>query len=189
MPRLPLIVILALAVAGIALLHPGRPLAQGTVQTLPIDAFGQEITLTSKPIVYVSGAGNWDNAFDSLVEAFKKIQAYVEKEGLKASGPAMTIYTSIDDTGFNFQAAIPVVEPPKTPPQGDIGVGTSPDGKALRFVHRGSFESTVTTYDAISHFLEEKQLDSKDLLIEEYTTDLTTTPEDKLVINIFVPIN
>jgi effector-binding domain-containing protein len=56
-------------------------------------------------------------------------------------------------------------------------------------VHRGSFESTVTTYDDISHFLEEKQLDSKDLLIEEYATDLLTTPEDKLVINIFVPIN
>jgi effector-binding domain-containing protein len=189
MPRLRLVVIMALAVTGVGMLHPARALAQGTVHTLPIDAFGQEVTLTAKPIVYASGAGNWDNAFDSLVEAFKKIQAYVEKEGLKAAGPPMTIYTAIDDTGFNFQAAIPVAEPPKTPPQGDIGVGSSPAGKALKFVHRGSFESTVTTYDAISHFLEEKQLEAKDLLIEEYTTDLATTPEDKLVINIFVPLN
>ncbi len=189
MPHLRLVVIVALAVAGVGILHPGRACAQATVQTLPIDAFGQEITLTPKPIVYVSGAGNWDNAFDSLVGAFKTIQAYVEKEGLKASGPAMTVYTSIDDTGFNFQAAIPIVEPPKTPPPVEIGVGSSPAGKALKFVHRGSFESTVTTYDAISHYLEEKQIESKDLLIEEYTTDLMTTPEDKLVINIFVPIN
>ena len=30
---------------------------------------------------------------------------------------------------------------------------------------------------------------AKDLLIEEYTTDLMTTPEDKLVINILVPLN
>jgi effector-binding domain-containing protein len=189
MPRLCLVVILALAVAGPGLLHPGQAQAQAAVQTLPIEAFGQEITLAAKPIVYVSGAGNWDNAFDSLVEAFKTIQAFVEKEGLKASGPAMTIYTSIDDTGFNFQAAIPVVEPPKAPPQGDIGVGTSPDGRALKFVHRGSFESTVTTYDTISHYLDEKQFEAKDLLIEEYTTDLMTTPVDKLVINIFVPLN
>src|SRR3954464_12256977 len=101
----------------------------------------------------------------------------------------MTIYTSTDDHGFNFQAAIPVAEPPNTPPPADIAIGTSPEGKALKFVHRGSFESTVSTYDAISHYLEEKQLDSKDLVIEEYTTDLLTTPEDKLVINIFVPIN
>jgi effector-binding domain-containing protein len=193
MPRFRLVVMLTIAVAGLVaglgILHPVRALAQGTVQTQPIDPFGQEIMLAPKTIVFASGAGNWDNAFDSLVEAFKTVQAYVAKEGLKPTGPAMTIYTAIDDTGFNFQAAIPVAEPPKTPPQGDLGVGTSPDGKALKFVHRGSFESTVSTYDTISHYLEEKQLDSKDVLIEEYTTDLVTTPEDKLVINIFVPIN
>jgi effector-binding domain-containing protein len=188
MPRIRHVLMLAIAVAGFAGFHPAAALAQGTVQTQPIDPFGQEITLTPKTIVYASGAGNWDNAFDSLVEAFKTVQAYVEKEGLKPSGPAMTIYTAIDDTGFNFQAAIPVTEAPKTPTEGGIGVGSSPDGKALKFVHRGSFESTVSTYDTISHFLEEKQLDSKDVLIEEYTSDLATTPEDKLVINIFVPI-
>ena len=47
----------------------------------------------------------------------------------------------------------------------------------------------MTTYDSISHYLEEKQIEAKELLIEEYTTDLVTTPEDKLVINIFVPLN
>jgi effector-binding domain-containing protein len=82
-----------------------------------------------------------------------------------------------------------VAELPKTAPQGDIGAGTSPAGKALKFVHRGSFESTVTTYDSISHYLEEKQIEAKELLIEEYTTDLVATPEAVLVINIFVPLN
>jgi effector-binding domain-containing protein len=101
----------------------------------------------------------------------------------------MTIYTSTDDHGFNFQAAIPVAEPPKTPTSANIAVGTSPEGKALKFVHRGSFESTVTTYDSISHYLEEKQIEAKELLIEEYTTDLVTSPEAPMVINIFVPLN
>jgi len=189
MPCLHLVVILALA-AILGMSPSGRAAAQAPVQTQPIDPYGQEITLPTKTIVYASGAGTWDNAFDSLVESFKTVRTYLAKAGLQATGPAMTIYTSIDDTGFNFQAAIPVAEPPKTPPpSSDLAVGTSPEGKALKFVHRGSFESTVSTYDAISHFLEEKQLDSKDLLIEEYTTDLLTTPEDKLVINIFVPIN
>jgi effector-binding domain-containing protein len=188
MPRFRLFVVLALA-AIFGTSHSGRALAQAAVQTQPIDPYGQEITLPVKTIVYASGAGTWDKAFDSLVESFKAVRAYLDKAGIQSTGPAMTIYTSIDDTGFNFQAAIPVAEPPKTPPPTDLAVGTSPAGKALKFVHRGSFESTVMTYDDISHFLEEKQLDSKDLLIEEYTTDLLTTPEDKLVINIFVPIN
>jgi len=188
MPRLRLGMMLVF-VAALGLSSIGRVLAQASVQTQPIDPRGQEITLPAKPIVYASGASTWDKAFDSLLEAFKTVRAYLDKAGIQPTGPAMTIYTSIDDTGFNFQAAIPVAEPPKTPPPADLAVGTSPGGKALKFVHRGSFESTVTTYDEISHFVEEKQLDSKDVLIEEYTTDLLSTPEDKLVINIFVPIN
>ena len=189
MPRLRLIVILALAAAGGTAFDPGRAFAQTSVQTQPIDPFGQEVTLASKSIVFATGSGSWDDALDALVPAFKTVRDYVEKQGLKAVGPEMTIYTSTDDHGFNFEAAIPVAEPPKTPPQGDIAVGTSPEGKALKFVHRGSFESTVTTYDSISHYLEEKQLEAKELLIEEYTTDLTTTPQEQLVINIFVPLN
>lgn len=188
MPRLRLIMLLTIAVAALGVVEPGRPQAQTPVQTQPIDPFGQEVVLTAKTVVYASGTGSWDTAFKSLVEAFKTVQAFLDKEGLKASGPAMTIYTSIDDTGFNFQAAIPVAGQPKAPPEGNIGVGASPEGKALKFVHRGSFDALVSTYDAISHYVDEKQIDARELLVEEYVTDLATTPEDKLVINIFVPI-
>ena len=39
-----------------------------------------------------------------------------------------------------------------------------------------------TTYEAITNYLDEKQLEAKDLFIEEYVTDPLTTPEDKLVV-------
>ena len=45
-----------------------------------------------------------------------------------------------------------------------------------------------TTYDAITNFLDEKQLDAKDLFIEQYVTDPVTTPEDKLVVEVYVPV-
>ena len=116
-----------------------------------------------------------------------------DKAGLKAAGPAMTIYTAMDDVSFNFQAAIPVAAPPKGAPKGaptgDILSGTSPAGKALKFVHRGSFDAMTQTYDTISHHVDEKQISTQELLIEEYITDLVTAPADKLVINIFVPLN
>jgi len=183
------LMIRAIAAAALVIVGPGRLLAQATVQTQPIDPFGQEITLAEKPIVYVSGTGDWDTAYDTLKEAFKTILAFLDKRGIKPSGSAMTIYTAMDDMTFNFQAAIPVAEPPKGPPQDNIGIGTSPGGKTLKFVHRGSFEAMTTTYDAISHYVEEKQISSKELLIEEYVTDFQTTAPDKLVINIFVPLN
>jgi effector-binding domain-containing protein len=45
-----------------------------------------------------------------------------------------------------------------------------------------------TTYEAITNYLDEKNLEAKDLFIEQYVTDPITTPEDKLVIEVYVPI-
>jgi effector-binding domain-containing protein len=178
-----------LGVAALCAAHPARLLAQTAVQTQPVDPFGLEVALTDKPILYISGTGEWDTAYETLVEAFKSLQVYLDKSGIKSTAPAMTIYTAMDDVSFNFQAAIPVAAAPTNPPQGNIGAGTSPAGKMLKFVHRGSFETMAMTYDAISHYVEEKQLSTKELLVEEYVTDFVSSPPDKLVINIFVPLN
>src|ERR1700686_1334174 len=177
-----------LAIAALMLGWPQHGLAQTKVPTQSIDPFGQDLKLVPKTIVYVAGSGTWDKAYDVLIEAFKKVGAYVDGAGLKASGPAMTIYTSTDDTSFDFKAAIPLAEPPKTPPNKEISVGQSPDGKALKFVHRGSYDEMNQTYEAITNYLDEKGLDAKDLLIEEYVTDLVTSPQDMLVVNVFVPL-
>jgi effector-binding domain-containing protein len=178
--------LLAIAVIALAFTQPAP--AQKHVTTQSIDPFGQETRLAAKPIVYISGSGTWDKAHGTLVEAFKKVSAYLDGAGLKAAGPAMTIYTSTDDTGFDFQAAIPLTDPPKGPPAGNIKVGQSPEGRALKFVHRGTYDELNQTYEAITNYLDEKGLDAKDLLIEEYVSDLVPAPESKLVVNVFVPL-
>ncbi|MEO8894257.1 MAG: GyrI-like domain-containing protein [Rhizomicrobium sp.] len=159
-----------------------------TIPTPPGDSFGVSVTLTEKTIIYFKGTGNWDAAFDTIVDGFKTVKAYMDKADIKPSGPPITVYTATDDTSFSFQAAIPIAEAPADPPKGDIAVGKSPTGKALKFTHRGSYDSMDTTYEAITNFLDEKQLDAKDLFIEEYQTDPVTTPEDKLVIDVYVPV-
>ena len=107
----------------------------------PSNPFGEEVTLTPKTIIYLKGNSTWDKALDSLVDAFKSVYALLDKQGIKRAGPAMTIYTQADDTGFQFQAAVPIAEAPKDLPKGDIAVGQSPGGKALKFTHRGSYDS------------------------------------------------
>ena len=98
----------------------------------------------------------------------------------------MTIFTATDDTGFQFQAAIPVADPPKTPPKGEIAVGTSPEGHALKFVHRGSYDGLDNTYEAITNYLDDHKLEAKDMFIEQYLTDPLTANEDHLVVNVYV---
>jgi effector-binding domain-containing protein len=154
----------------------------------PADPFGEEVTLTPKTIIYLKGQATWDSAFETILDAFKQVYTFLDRQGIKAAGPAMTIYTASDDAGFEFQAAVPVAEAPKDPPKGDLTVGTSPEGKALKFVHRGSYDSLDAAYDAITHYLDEKKLEAKDMYVEQYQTDLLTTPEDNLVIEVLVPI-
>jgi len=154
----------------------------------PGDAFGEQVTLPEQTIVYTAGSGQWDHAFETIVDAIKTVNAYLQKQGIKPAGPPMTIYTSTNDTSFQFWAAIPVAEAPKEKPPGNIQVGKTTPGTAYKFIHRGSYDEMDTTYDAITNFLDEKQLDAKGLFIEQYDTDPITTAPDKLVVEVFVPV-
>ena len=164
---------------------PAAAATPAPVQTA--DPFGLETTLESRKVVMVKGTANWDSAFDTLVDAFKALNTLLDKQGIKHAGNSMIVYTSTDDTGFTFLAEIPVEQDPKNLPK-DMSVGKSPEGKALKFVHRGSYDNMDNTYEAITNHLDEKKLEAKDTFIEEYITDPLKTAEDKLVINVFVPL-
>ena len=165
------------------------PVAPEGITTKPTDAFGEDVTLTAKPIVYIKGSGTWDKAYVTISGALKKVEAYVAKAGLKTDGRPMTIFLATDDLGFDYEAAVPLAEAPKDPPHGEISAGQSPDGRALKFVHRGSYDSLDDTYEAITNYLDDKRLESKNVLIEQYVTDPVTADPKNLVINIFVLVN
>jgi len=151
------------------------------------DPFGEPFTLEPRKVVIMKGNANWDAAFDTLIDSFKALTALLDKQGIKSTGNSMIVYTSTDDTGFTFLAEIPVEQDPKNLTK-DMSIGKSPDGKALKFVHRGSYDNMDNTYEAITNHLDDKKLEAKDTFIEEYITDPLKTAEDKLVINVYVPL-
>jgi len=163
---------------------PAQPPA-ADVQTA--DPFGEPITLEPKKVLIAKGSANWDAAFDALIESFKTLTTLLDKQGIKPTGNPMIVYTSTDDNGFTYLAEIPVEQEPKSLGKG-MSIGKSPDGKALKFVHRGSYDNMDNTYEAITNHLDEKRLEAKDTFIEEYMTDPLKTVEDKLVINVYVPL-
>mgnify|MGYP001134011156 CR=1 FL=1 len=171
-----------------SLRQPGLQTAAATpapVQTA--DPFGEEFALEPKKVVVMKGTANWDSAFDALIDSFKALTALLDKQGVKSNGNAMIVYTSTDDTGFTFIAEIPVGQDVKNFGK-NMSMGQSPDGKSLKFVHRGSYDNMDNTYEAITNHLDDKKLEAKDTFIEEYLTDPLKTAEDKLVINVYVPL-
>jgi effector-binding domain-containing protein len=182
---------LALAASPAAAQPAPAPAPTGPAVPAPLqpgDAFGQEVTLPERTVIYFQGEATWDKAFASLLDAYKSLTEYLDKQGIKPTGPAMTIYTDTSDTGFKFHAAFPIDAPPKDPPKGDIAVGVTPSGKALKFVHRGSYDAMDSTYEAITNYLDDKQLESRNVLVEEYETDILKTPAENLVVTIYVPL-
>ena len=169
---------------------PATPPAPAPAATAPVqtaDPFGEEISLEGKKVVIAKGNANWDTAFDTLIDSFKALNSLLDKQGIKASGNALIVYTSTDDTGFTYMAEIPVEQEPKNLAK-NMSLGKSPEGKALKFVHRGSYDNMDNTYEAITNHLDDKKLEAKDTFIEEYITDPLKTAEDKLVINVYVPL-
>jgi effector-binding domain-containing protein len=173
---------------------PSPKAAQPTAPTLPLAAeaepdivLGQEVTLAEQPIVYLAGNASWENAFATIVDSFKKVYAFLEKEHIAPTGPPMTIYTSTEDKGFQFRAAVPVAEPPANLPE-SFAAAKSPAGKALKYVHRGTYDSLDATYELITNQLDEKGLEAQDVFVETYLNDPRTTPDDKLAIEVYVPI-
>jgi effector-binding domain-containing protein len=152
------------------------------------DPFGEEITLPARTIIYFRGRGHWDTAFETLVDAFGSLQDYIGVKNIKPTGNPMTIYTDTSDNGFEFLAALPIAEEPADPPKGDIAIGKTPSGRALKFTHRGSYESLDTTYEAITNYLDDRQMEAQDKFIEEYVSGPLKAGDNEMTVEIYVPV-
>jgi effector-binding domain-containing protein len=163
-----------------------RPAGAQVPSDKPAEFSGEEVVLAGKPILFIPGKATWDKAFPALTEKFKTIAVFLRDNNLAAAGPMMTIYTAVNDREFEFHAAVPLAEPPGREPRGVIRSGQSPVGKALKFVHRGSYEAMDMLYEAITNYLDGKRIERAGVFFEEYVTDPLSTPEDQLVVNVFV---
>lgn len=133
----------------------------------------QTVTVDARPAAVIKGQGKWDDAAKTLFEALAKLNDAVGKTGLAVNGRPFAVFTKTDDTGFSFEAMAPLSAAPEGAPKlpEGVSIGASPGGKALKFQHRGAYDEIEATYEAIAAYLDEKGLDTKDLIIEEYLTD------------------
>lgn len=133
----------------------------------------QTVTVEARPAIVFKGEGKWDEAEKLIPEALAKLKAAAARAGLPVNGRPVTVFTKTDDSGFSFEAMLPLAAAPegKAKLAEGVEVGSSPSGKALKFQHRGSYDEIEATYEAIAAFLDEKGLDTKDLIVEEYLSD------------------
>jgi effector-binding domain-containing protein len=187
--------------AALAALFAAAAVAQPAQTEAPSKAVQpQEVTLTQQSVVYVVGHADFDDVYTAVVTSLRKLRAYLDKEGIAPAGPAMARFTDGGESGFEFEAAYPVAQAPKDLPQGEVSAGEVPGGKALDFVHRGSFNKIDETYSAIDDYFRDRGKPSAagpeadeehDALadsFEQYTTDPLTTDPNQVEVHIIVPV-
>lgn len=148
----------------------------------------QTIDIAARPVAVLRGTGSWNDGLKTLSDAIATVTAAAAKAGLAVAGRPLVVFTETDDSGFHFEAMAPLAKAPdgKGKLENGVEIGASPAGKALKFQHRGPYEDIDSTYEAITAFLDEKGLDTKNLFVEEYLTDLKEGEDEGLEVDIYV---
>jgi effector-binding domain-containing protein len=159
---------------------PSSPFGSGSQPPpgVPSDASAATLELTPRTVAYLHATAKWEDGFKTVRGELAKVSAAIKKAGLTPSGHPFALFLETDDKSFQFDAMVPIAEKPASNELSDgVKIGESPSGKAIKFLHRGSYDEIDSTYDLITAFLDEKGLESQNRFIEEYLTD-TTEPDD-----------
>jgi effector-binding domain-containing protein len=145
---------------------------------VPNDSSAVTLDLKARRVAYASASAEWADGFKTVMGEIAKVNAAIKKAGLTPAGHPFALFLATDDKSFQFEAMVPLDGSPELKDLSDgIKIGESPAGKAIKFLHRGSYDDIDSTYDLITAFLDEKGLESQNRFIEEYLTD-TTEPDD-----------
>jgi effector-binding domain-containing protein len=144
--------------------------------------------VAARPVALMRGSATWDDGFKTITGALAQIQSEMQKAGLTASGHPFTVFVETDDAGFRYEAMVPLDKAPegKSELTKDIQIGSSPSGKAMKFQHRGAYDDIDATYEAITAYLDEKNIEAQNLFLEEYLTDPKAADDQSLEVDIYV---
>jgi effector-binding domain-containing protein len=184
-----------LALAGAFLLAflmaAGSPsLAQtptAPAQPAPAASAGNTLEIASRPALTFDGQSGWDDGYNSIVNAFQRLRAEVERASLKPTGRPIAVFLFTDDAGFRFRAMIPLATAPADPAIGaEFAIGKTPSGRAVKFEHRGAYDEIDATYEAITAWLDDRNLLAEEFFAEEWVSEGTSAGDVDVAVDVYV---
>lgn len=171
---------------------PASPVP-ATVGRFPTDeevqnaGFGEEVLLAARPALILAGKTSWDDIYAAFYKAIADVTAIARAQGIEVVGPPMIRLVTSSDAEVEFEAIVPVSALAEGADRyAPARPGTTPAGKALRFVHLGGHDTMEQTYDEITNYLDERGIAAEDAFVEEYVRDPQKTPETDLATFIYV---
>jgi effector-binding domain-containing protein len=168
----------ALSAEAGALLAPGP-----TTPDVP-----QEVTVAPKAVAAISGQTTWDAGFAATRATLTRLATALKAAGVTPAGRPLVHFVEVDDTGFRYEAMIPVAAPPadRSTLPAEVHFGVTPSGKAIRVVHKAPYEEIDGSFEALTVWLDAKGLEVRDSFVEEYVNDVSDPTDPELEVNIYV---
>jgi len=123
----------------------------------------------------------------TLASAYQEITAFMAENDMDMSAQPMTITRAWSESGYAFDAAIPVVMKDVTL-TGNVQAGKSPSGRAVRVIHRGPYDRMMPTYEKLSAYMTANGLPEGPVSWEHYISDPGETPGNELITYIYFQI-
>jgi effector-binding domain-containing protein len=163
-------------------------------ESLPnVDFSGLEVeVLDVAPldILYIQSDSSQDpaNLAGTLAAAYQEITAFMTGNQIEMSAQPMTITRAWSESGYAFDAAIPVVMKDVVL-TGNVQAGKSPSGRAVRVIHRGPYDRMMPTYEKLSAYMTANGLREGPVSWEHYISDPGKTPGNELITHIYFQID
>lgn len=169
-----------------------KTLAEGMPKADFADLKVETVDTTAVPVAYVastSGKGETEIA-TAIGAAFGQVGKYMATAKMKQAGPVMTINTKWDDSGYGFDAAVPIDHMPETLPAADgpVKVKQTYAGKALKVVHKGAYRTMMNDYAQLEAYAAAHGYERPSPPWDEYVSDPGKTTEADLITNIYMPV-
>lgn len=157
--------------------QPSPPVA---TQLVPV-----EVEVEARSVIFVTGVTTWEKAEEKLGGVFVQLAQAAKKLGVQQAGPPLVEYIESDSDDVGFRAMVPIDAAPKGKPPKGVKIGKSTGGKALKFRHAGPLDDLEEVYGRIDDELAKRNVDTR-AIVEEYDADALASPEDRVVMDIYV---
>lgn len=169
-----------------------KTLAEGMPKADFADLKVETIDAQAVPVAYTASTSSKDETeiARTIGAAFGQVGKYMATAKLKQAGPVMTINTKWDDSGYGFEAAVPIDRMPDAQPADDapVRVKQTYAGKVLKVVHKGSYHTMMKDYDQLDSYAAAHGYQRPAPPWDEYVSDPGRTPEADLITNIYMPV-
>lgn len=169
-----------------------KALAEGLPRTDFSDLAVEAVRVSPATLAFVSARTSKDpkEIGAAIGAAYAEVQQFIAKNGLDPAGAPLCVTTKWETDAYEFDAGFPVNRAPdgSPPATGRVKVRQTYGGKALKVDYYGPYENMEPTYEKLFAYAAASAMERAGDPWEEYLSDPASTPPEKLLTRIYLPV-